>query len=372
MFGQSLRFGKILGIPLGVNYSWFIIFVLITLSLTTQFRSDHPQWSLIEHIMFGVSTSVLFFGSVLLHELGHSVMALRFGIPVQAITLFVFGGVAQIGREPDKPSHEFAIAVAGPVVSALLGLFFYGLMIASRGVFLGFADLSAWLGRINIVLAVFNLVPGFPLDGGRILRSAVWRSTGSFERATRTAAGSGQLFAYAFVLWGIWQAFNGDFFNGLWIGFIGWFLLNAAQAANAQVTAKTSLHGVTAAEVMTQDYLAVPPSTTVAELVHDHLLRTGARSSMVTEGTTFLGLVTLHEIKKIPHETWRSTPLREIMVPEQQLLAVTPDTSLDIVLQRMNEENISQMPVTARGQLVGVIGRDRLLALLQTRLELKM
>ena len=306
MFGQSLRFGKILGIPLGVNYSWFVIFALITLSLTTQFRYEHPHWVLAEHIIFGLSTSLLFFGSVLLHELGHSVMALHYGIPVRAITLFVFGGVAQIDREPEKPFHEFAIAVAGPVVSAVLGVWFYGLMVASRGVFLGFADLSAWLGRINIVLAVFNLIPGFPLDGGRILRSIVWRATGSFERATRAAAGSGQVFAYGFILWGVWQALNGDFFDGLWIGFIGWFLLSAAQAASAQATIRGSLAGITAATIMSQDVLKVPSSFTVAELVHDNLLRTGARSAMVMDGDTFLGLVTLHEVKGVPHDTRRT------------------------------------------------------------------
>lgn len=372
MLGQSLRLGRILGIPFGVNFSWFVIFALITMSLTTQYRSDHPQWSLAEHILFGVSTSLLFFGSVVLHELGHSVVALRFGIPVRAITLFVFGGVAQIGREPERPVHEFAIAVAGPIVSAVLAVAFYALMVATADLFEGFSDLSAWLGRINLTLAVFNLIPGFPLDGGRILRSLVWQYTKNFERATRIASGSGQFFAYAFILWGIWEALQGNFFSGLWIGFIGWFLLTAAQGAGAQIAIRSSLQGMIAGDLMTQEFLLARPGTTVAELVHEQLLRRGNRCAMVVEGERLAGIVTLHEIKQVPLDNWHTTRLEEIMIPDERLHAVAPDTPVDRILQRMNEENVSQMPVVDGGRLVGLVGRDRLLAAVQTRLELKM
>ncbi len=371
MLGQSIRLGRILGIPFGVNSSWFVIFVLITMSLTTQYRSDHPQWSLFEHIVFGVSTSLLFFGSVVLHELGHSVIALRFGIPVRAITLFVFGGVAQIGKEPQRPSHEFAIAIAGPVVSALLAAVFYVLREGTHGLFEGLSDLSGWLGRINLTLALFNLIPGFPLDGGRVLRSLVWQYTRSFEQATRIASGSGQFFAYAFILWGIWEALQGDFFGGLWIGFIGWFLLTAAQGAAAQLSIRKSLSGIVASDLMTHEFLVAAPTSTVAELVHDQLLRRGNRCAMVIEGDVLAGLVTLHEIKAVPFDRWHDTLLSDIMIPVSRLHAVTPDTPVDQVLQRMNEENISQVPVIENGRFLGLVGRDRLLAALQTRIELK-
>jgi Zn-dependent protease/CBS domain-containing protein len=371
MYTQSIRLGKILGIPIGLNYSWFIVFVLITMSLTTQFTHMHPDWTIAEHLLLGLATSGLFFASVLLHELGHSVLALKYHIPVRSITLFVFGGVAAIGKEPEKPMHEFNIAIAGPVVSAVLGILFYGLMAVTENSMEGIASLGNWLGRINLTLALFNLIPGFPLDGGRVLRSLVWKYTGSFSRATALAAGSGQFFAYAFILLGIWLALTGNFFGGLWIGFIGWFLLNAAQATTLQATFRTATRGLTAVDVLTQECLKVPGNITILDLVENHMLRSGARCTMITEGNRFRGLITLHEIKQIPKEKWISTPLEEVMVKQNQLVVVDPDTPVDVVLQTMNEQNISQVPVVDNGELIGVIGRDTLLALVKNRLELK-
>ena len=371
MFTQSVRFGKILGIPIGINYSWFIIFVLITLSLTTQFKHLHPDWSYSEHLAFGIATSLLFFVSVLLHELGHSVVALKYHIPVKAITLFVFGGVAHIGKEPEKPMHEFNIAIAGPIVSAVLGGSFYLLAGMAQGTAEGLVSLGEWLGRINLTLAVFNLLPGFPLDGGRVLRAAVWKYTGSYERATTIAGGSGQVVAYGFILFGIWEALSGNFFGGLWIGFIGWFLLSASQTTTVQMKFRSVLRGVTAGDVMTSDCLGLPGSMTLADLVENHLLKTGARCSMIMDGDRFRGLVTLHEIKQVPRDEWSVTSLQAVMVPESKLSEVSSTTPIDVVLQKMNEENINQIPVVDNGRLVGTIGRDRLLSLVQTHLELK-
>lgn len=371
MFTQSIRLGKILGIPFGVNYSWFIIFILITLSLTTQFRHLHPGWTYAEHVSFGVVTSLLFFASVLLHELGHSVVALRYTIPVKSITLFVFGGVAQIGKEPEKPMHEFNIAIAGPIVSGALSVLFYLLMFVTYNIWEGVSSLGEWLGGINFVLAVFNLIPGFPLDGGRVLRAIAWKLTDSYERATTIAAASGQFFAYAFIAYGVFQALTGNFFSGLWVGFIGWFLLNAAQASTMQLQFRSALKGITAGDVMVQECTRLPGTASVAELVEHYMLKTGVRCSMVVDGEHFRGLVTLHEIKQVPREQWATTSLEAIMLPEERLAEVTPDTPIDAVLQRMNDENISQVPVVKDGRLLGVIGRDRLLAIVQTHLELK-
>jgi len=363
--------GRILGIPFGVNYSWFIIFVLITTSLFTQFASLHPQWTITEHLVFGIATSILFFASVVLHELGHSVMALKYGIPVKAITLFVFGGVAEIGKEPEKPMHEFTIAIAGPIVSAGLGVLFYGVMMLARGSSEGFAALGEWLGRINILLAVFNLIPGFPLDGGRVLRSIVWKYTGSFERATAIGAGSGQFFAYAFIIYGIFQALSGNVFGGLWIGFIGWFLLSAAQATVVQASIRSTLSGVRVRDVMTNECLRLPGFISIADLVENHLLKTGVRCTLVTDGDRLRGLITLHEIKQVPREEWNRTSLQAVMVTEELLTSVPPDAAIEAVLRVLSEENINQVPVVQNGRLLGVAGRERLLALVKTRLEFK-
>lgn len=371
MHTQSIRLGTLFGIPIGVNYSWFIVFVLITMSLTTQFTHRHPGWSFAEHLALGIVTSLLFFTSVLLHELGHSVVALYYKIPVRSITLFVFGGLAAIGKEPEKPWHEFNIAVAGPAVSGILALTFYLLESVTSGTLEGVASLAQWLGYINLALALFNLMPGFPLDGGRILRSVVWKYTGSFTRATRIAAGSGQFFAYAFIVFGIWTALTGNFFGGMWIGFIGWFLLSAAQSTAAQVNLRSALSGLRAIDVANRECLRVPGNISVADLVENHMLRTGARCGIVTEGNEFRGIVTLHEIKQVPRDAWTVTPLQEIMLDEDDVVVADPDTPIEAVLQEMNERNISQMPVLDGEKLVGVIGRDRLLALVQTRLELK-
>jgi Zn-dependent protease len=370
MPAQSIRLGRVLGIPIGVNYSWFIIFFLITHSLTVLFGELHPDWTYGGRIAFGVATSLLFFASVVLHELGHSVMALRYRIPVRSITLFVFGGIAQIGKEPEKPSQEFNIAIAGPLVSAALGGTFLGLEWLTRNRLEGVATLGGWLGGINLTLAAFNLVPGFPLDGGRILRALAWRLTGSFERATRVAATSGQLFAYGFVLFGVVQAVAGNVLGGLWIAFIGWFLLSAAQMSSAQLRLQHALAGFTAGDVMREECWRADEGTPVSDLV-ERMLRTGERCSMVLDGERLSGLVTLHQIKELPRDAWADTPARTIMVPEDRLSRVAPGTPLQAVLEKMTEDNVNQIPVVEHGRLVGVIGRDHLLAVVRNRLELE-
>jgi Zn-dependent protease len=368
---QSFRLGRILGIPVGVNSSWFIIFVLLTLMISMQLASQYPGSTATENFILAIVASLLFFASVLLHELGHSVVALHHGIPVKSITLFVFGGVAQIAREPDRPSHEFQIAIAGPTVSAALGAFFYTLGFLTGSNLEGISYLGEWLGSINLGLALFNLIPGFPLDGGRILRALIWKRTGSFERATNIAAGLGQLFAYGFIVLGGGMVLNKHYLGGLWIGFIGWFLLNAAQTSSAQVSFRRALKGVTAGDVMIHECLQVPGRLSVAELVEHHLLRDGYRCALIVDDGRFRGLLTLHEIKKVPRQEWEFTSLQAVMVPEETLTKVSPDTPVNQVLQVMIEGNIGQVPVVEGGKLLGVVGRDRLLALVETRLELK-
>ena len=275
------------------------MFVLITMSLSTHFASQHPKWTSAEHYLFGIMTSLLFFSSVVLHELGHSVIAQNYGIAVKSITLFVFGGVAQMAREPERPVQEFNIAIAGPVVSAALGAGFHGLSVWLPSAFEGIVAQAQWLGRINLTLAVFNLIPGFPLDGGRVLRAVIWGFTGSFQRATAAATGAGQSVAYIFIMIGISIGLTGNFVGGLWIAFIGWFLLNAAQSTAAQAKLKFALAGIKAGDVMTTDYLRIPRGISIAELVENFLLKHGVRCCMVLDGDRFSGLVTLQDIRLI-------------------------------------------------------------------------
>jgi Zn-dependent protease/CBS domain-containing protein len=371
MIGQSVRLTTIRGIELGIHYSWFIIFFLITFSLTTRFTSEHPHWTTLEHYAVGIVTSLLFFASILLHELAHSFVALAKHIPVRSITLFVFGGVAQIGREPDRPMTEFQIAIAGPIASALLAVGFGSVSYLAGDQFERLAALGGWLASINLMLAVFNLVPGFPLDGGRIFRAVLWHYTGSFSKATRIAAGSGQTVGFALILGGIWTGLvTGSWFSGLWIAFIGWFLLNAAQESVVQVSVRSALTGLAAEDVMARDCPTVSGRMSLAELVQEHILKTGQRCFVVAEGSRLEGLITLHQVKAVRQERWGMVSVGEAMTPSPQVRAVAPGTPILEVLQILEGEDVNQVPVVKGGQLVGMLTRDHILRVLSAKMEL--
>jgi Zn-dependent protease len=370
MIGQSFRLMTIRGIEVGIHYSWFIIFFLITLSLTSRFASQHPHWTLAEHYAVGIATSLLFFASILLHELAHSFVALAKRIPVRSITLFVFGGVAQIGREPDRPMTEFQIAVAGPLASGALAAGFGAFAVLAGDEFERLAALAGWLSWINFILAVFNLVPGFPLDGGRIFRAVLWHVTGSFHKATRIAAGTGQTIGYVFIFFGIWTIFAVNWFSGLWMAFIGWFLLSAAQASVFQVSVRSALGGLTAGDIMAGDCPTIGGRESVADLVDQQILRTGRRCFMVVDGDQLQGLVTLHHVKTVPREQWAATPVEAVMLPAARLKAVGPGTRLLDVLAVLEQQDVNQVPVMEDGRLLGIITRDHLLRVLSAKMEL--
>ncbi|MDO9116544.1 MAG: site-2 protease family protein [Nitrospira sp.] len=370
MIGQSVKLTTIRGIEIGVHYSWFIIFFLITFSLTTRFASEHPHWTLAEHYAVGIATSLLFFASILLHELAHSFVALAKGIPVRSITLFVFGGVAQIGREPDRPMTEFQIAIAGPITSALLAVGFGAVAHLAGDEFERISALAGWLASINLMLALFNLVPGFPLDGGRIFRALLWRVTGNLATATRIAAGTGQTVGYAFMLVGIWTVFTVNWFNGIWLAFIGWFLLNAAQESVLQMSMRSALSGLTAEDIMARDCPTVSGQLSLADLVHEHILRTGQRCFLVSQNGRLEGLVTLHQVKTVPQDRWRDSFVEQAMTPMDRLHAVAPETAILDVLRVMEQQDVNQVPVTQGGRLLGMITRDHLLRVLYANLEL--
>jgi Zn-dependent protease len=366
----SVKLGRIWGIPIGLHTSWFLIFGLLTWSLATgYFPQEYPQLSGLAHWGLGLVTSLLFFGSVLAHELGHSWVALRERIPVRAITLFIFGGVAQIGREPASPGAEFRIAIAGPLVSLGLALGFAGAWLLDQAVpFL--AAPSLYLLRINAMLALFNLIPGFPLDGGRVLRALLWRMTGSFQKASRAAAFSGQVIAFGFIALGVFTILRGQFFNGLWLAFIGWFLQNAAASTYAQTNLQTSLAGVKVAQVMEQTCARVPSLQPLSQVVDERVLNGAQRCFFVADNGKLEGLLTLREIAAVPQPKWGFTTTRQVMVPFEKLVRVSPDTELLAALQRMDEANVAQLPVLEGDKLVGMLSREQVVHYLRTRAEL--
>ena len=365
--GSGIRIGEVFGIPIYLHPSWFIIFLLITLSLRTQFTSQHPGWSPAQHWALGIITSVLFFASVVLHELSHSVVALSYRIPVKSITLFVFGGVSRIERDASNAKQEFNIAIAGPVSSLILAGCFWLVSHYWHGNEM-VTSAAMWLAGINLLLGLFNLVPGFPLDGGRILRGITWGITGNFEKATRIASNVGRIFAYFMILVGVWEALNGNWVGGLWTAFIGWFLLSAAQESIAQVTIRNTFTGVRAEDIMTRDIPTVPRDISLEEYLQE-VLRTGRRCHIVTGAGRPVGLVTLHAVRNVPRDEWGVTSIQAAMLPLDKLHAAAPDEPALGVLERMQSEDINQMPVISDGQIVGMIGRDTILRALQTRLQ---
>lgn len=369
---NSIRLFKVLGIEVGIDLSWFLIFILVTWTVALQY--SYPSrygWSSPAIWLLAGLTSLLFFASVLAHELGHSVVAIATGVPVRSITLFLFGGVAQITREPRQALDEFLIALAGPAVSFVLSLGFGFLWLA--GHLLGLRSLEVvgrWLALTNFGLVVFNLIPGFPLDGGRVFRSLVWAVTNNLSQATRVAARIGQGVAFFLVLVGIWLAFMGNLQNGLWIMLIGWFLQNAAMSSYQQVALREVLQGHKAREVMTRDWPQVSRSLSLDRLVDEVILPTGRRCLPVVDEGQAWGIVTLHHVKNVPKERWPATTVGAVMTPFAQVKRVHPDDDLYEVLERMTADDVNQMPVVEEGRLLGLVARDAVLSFIRARAEL--
>jgi Zn-dependent protease/CBS domain-containing protein len=366
----SLGLGKILGIPIRLHVSWFLIAILITFSLAAgYFPQSNPGWDPVTYWIVGALASILFFGSVLLHELGHSVLALREKVPVKSITLFFFGGVAQIGREPPTAGAEFRIAIAGPVTSLGLAAVFSGLGTALVEIPVLSAPL-AYLGRINLLLALFNMIPGFPLDGGRVLRAALWAWKDNYVEATRWAARGGQLVAFGFIGWGVFQFFSGGGFNGLWLAFIGWYLNGAAQASFQQVQLQQALKGVKARNVELDRCLPVSSDVRLERLVEDHVLREGQRCFYVTDASEPSGLITLDDIRALARRGRDGLTAGQIMKPVLTSMAAGPDDDVWNLVQRMGEEELQEVPVVEDGRLLGLLTRERLMSHLRLRAEL--
>ena len=362
--GRSFQIGTILGIPFRVDYSWFVIFVLVTVLLSISYFPDrYPHWNEAQYWIVGIATSLLFFASVVAHELSHSIVSRAIGIPVKSITLFIFGGVAQISREASEARNELKMAIAGPFSSVVLVGIFVGIWWASQDFNEQLAALAWWLAVINGILAAFNMIPGFPMDGGRVFRSIVWLITGSYMRATQIATRAGVGISYLFMAGGVFMMFflSGGLLNGLWLILIGWFLNNAARRSLQQVKLRDVLKGFTAADVMTRDFPTVPRSLTIQELAAEELLHTRSSWFMVTDGQGPEGLLTLRQIREVPRGKWAITTLGQAMIPIAELMTANPGEDAASVLERMSEDNATLVAVVDGGRVLGVIFLDDLM-----------
>jgi Zn-dependent protease/CBS domain-containing protein len=362
----SIRLGKLAGIDIYVHTSWFIILVLLTWSLASGwFPQFFSGWSPSTYWLMAFISALLLFFCVLVHELAHSLVARAYRQAVKGITLFVFGGIAQIDQEASRPGEDFLVAVAGPLASFLLaGLAFLLLLLLGPSSTPTVAILD-YLTTSNILLGIFNLIPGFPLDGGRIFRSIIWKATGNFQKATRIAAFVGQGCGFLFILLGIVAFFTGGSFNGLWIAFIGWFLLSAAQSANTQVRTQSALRGVTVGQVMNRQPVTVPANISLQKLVDDYMLPAGIRAAPVIQGDSLSGLITLSDIGRVERERWASTPVGHAMRSAEDVAVASPGQALYEALQEMVSRDINQLPVMQNSHLVGLLNRESIVRYLQ-------
>ncbi len=370
MTRHNIPLGKILGIPIGLDYSWFVIFALLTWMLAgSYYPAEFKDWPPLLYWFMGALTAIMLFVSVLLHELGHSVVALRYKVPVRSITLMLFGGVAQIGTEPPSAFAEFLIAIAGPFVSLVLAVFFYLVepLVVGMEPLLG---LAKYLAYINLALVLFNLIPGYPLDGGRVFRAIVWATTKNMRRATLIAANVGRFFAFLFIFAGVWQMFSGNFGGGLWIAIIGWFLDNAASGQVHQSVFQGVLAGHRVSQAMSTRCAAVPAELTLQQLVDEHILVGGQRCFLVNRGDNTVGLMTLHRIKEVPRPEWATTSAAQVMLPLELSKRLDPDTELWTALQKMDRDGVNQLPVTRDHHVIGMLSREDVITFMRTLQEL--
>ena len=371
--GNGIRIGRIFGVQIALHPSWFVIAVIVTyLMAAGQLPATYAGWPQAVYWIVGAVISLLFFASVLAHELSHALVARRFGMKVRDITLFIFGGAASLEGDAQRPRDEALIAAAGPVTSLAIGAVLLG-----ASFLVGQPEVQAivgWLGYINLTLGFFNLIPGFPMDGGRILRAVLWKVRGDRNAATRNAAVVGRLFGYLLIAGGVFLIFQGGSpFNGVWLALIGWFLSNAAESAVAQMSVEHALHGIKVRDVMESDPPAVSPNESVSDLVNERLIRGGHRSFLVNHADGGLaGIVTLSDVRRTPRENWEAARVTDIMTRYADLATIGPDAELEAGLKLLQEREVNQLPVvTEEGRtVVGLLTRAGILRLIEARMRL--
>jgi Zn-dependent protease/CBS domain-containing protein len=374
----SIRIARLLGIDIRVHVSWILIFFLLVLSLSDQvFPRQFPQWSDQKNFVVSAITAFLFFGSVLAHELSHSVVARRFRMSVSSITLFLLGGVANLTKEPPSAKAEFFMASAGPAMSVVIGVVALAIAALVNGAIGRVQNIEAvgaianYLGQINLVLAVFNLIPGFPLDGGRVLRSIIWGISRDRTLATRIAARGGQLvaggllvLAAAFVVGPIDE---GNWTQAFWFGLIAYFLYNAATASLQQERISSVVGDARVGPLMTTDNRSTAPGVMVGQLIRDLVLPMNLRAIPVVSGDRLLGLVTIGDLRKVDQDRWAVTPVDAVMTPASELPAVSPDDPLATALERFAATDLPLLPVMKDGRLVGLLYRESVIGYVRMR-----
>jgi Zn-dependent protease/predicted transcriptional regulator len=371
----QIKLGRIFGVEIGLHYSWLLIALLITFSLAGTFQQNNPGWS--DGLRWGLAivTAILFFASIVVHELSHALVAKLRGLPVRSITLFALGGVAQIEKEAADAKTEFWMGIIGPITSFVLGVVCLAITIALGWTPPDFPHrplpaMLMWLGLINIGLAAFNMIPGFPLDGGRVLRGIIWWITGNAKRATTIAARVGQVIAFAMIVYGVFQFFRGTGINGLWMAFIGWFLLSASRESYAHMVISEGLRGLRVGDVMSRDFPIVDSYTNLQTFAEENLTRTGRRFWVVTLNAQPEGIITPTEIGAVPRNRWPYTTVADVMRPLDSTRTVNPNTPVTEALEVMAQQDLNQLPVVNERGLAGLISRSHILQLIQTRAQL--
>ncbi|WP_414578858.1 site-2 protease family protein [Anabaena sp. CCY 9402-a] len=369
---QGFRLGSIFGFEIRIDLSWLVIFFLVLWTLGAGlFPANYPGLDNTTYFGMGIVATLLFFASLLAHELSHSFVARSKGIPVEGITLFIFGGVSRTRMDAETPGDEFQIAVIGPVtslvLSALFGLLWYigrnaGWSVVINGV-------TSYLASINLILAIFNMLPGFPLDGGRVFRSLVWKYTGNLKKATQIASTGGKLLAYLLIFLGLLQTFGGAVLGGLWFVLIGWFLYTAAEASYEEILLRTSLQGVRAREVMTPYPETVDGDLTLQELVDKYFLSRRYHSFPVMQDSKPIGIITLSKVKDIPREEWIYRTVQEAMIPTEQGISARPEEQMSQILEKMQTSGVRRVLVTQDDLLTGIITTNDIANWLQRRRE---
>jgi Zn-dependent protease/CBS domain-containing protein len=374
MFGRPIPLFKLAGFQIGLDWSWFILAVLITWTLASGvFPFYYPGLTPAAYWSMGVIAALGLFGSILLHELGHAMVARRYGLPIRRITLFIFGGVAEMEAEPERPAVEFWVAIAGPITSFLVGLVCWLLLQAAAGAGAGVpvVGVLAYLASINAILAVFNLVPAFPLDGGRILRAILWYWKGSLRWATRVASMIGGGFGILLIGLGVYRVLIGDFVGGMWWFLIGLFVRFAAQMSYQQVLMRETLRGIPVRRIMTAKPITVPSGITIAQLIDDYIYRHHHNMFPVVDNGRLVGCVTMNDVKRLPRDRWASTTVAEIMRPCTEATAISPDMDAMEVLSLMARTRNSRLLVTERDRLIGVVTLRDVMNFLNVKLNLE-
>jgi Zn-dependent protease/CBS domain-containing protein len=374
MFGRPIPLFKLAGFQIALDWSWFILAVLITWTLASGlFPFYYPGLTPAAYWSMGVIAALGLFGSILVHELGHAMVARRYGLPIRRITLFIFGGVAEMEAEPERPAVEFWVAIAGPITSFLVGLVCWLLLQAAAGVGAGVpvVGVLAYLASINAILAVFNLVPAFPLDGGRILRAALWYWKGSLRWATRVASTIGGGFGILLIVLGVYRVLIGDFVGGMWWFLIGLFVRFAAQMSYQQVLMRETLRGIPVRRIMAANPITVPSGITIAQLIDDYVYRHHHNMFPVVDNGRLVGCVRMNDIKRLPRDRWASTTVAEIMQQCTEATAISPNMDAMEVLSLMARTQNSRVLVTEGDRLVGVVTLSDLMNFLNVKLNLE-